>query len=224
MMNTLDTYTGLITSEHNDKPLYMAVIEALAKGPVDQQGALWQLITDFNLDDAIGVQLDAVGAWVGISRVLVTALPNVYFSWDDTALLGWDSGSWKGDFDPTTGLTSLPDDEYRRIIRAKIATNNWDGTMVQAQAIWGQVFAGQQTIMLQDLQDMTMIVGFVGAPLSAVQHALLTGGYFPLKPEGVRIRFYAVPVDAGPLFAWDTDNASLKGWDAGSWSQEITPS
>ena len=220
-MKDLDYYRGLITSEHADKPLFVAVLETLLRGPVEQQTQMEKMVADFDLDSAVGVQLDAVGAWVGISRLLVTPLVGVYFSWDSTALLGWDSGSWQGEFDPTTGLTELPDNEYRQLIRARIAANNWDGTLIQAQAIWNQVFNGQQQIIVQDNQDMTMSISFVGQPLSAVQQALLTGGYFPLKPMGVRIKFYGVPVNTGPLFAWDTNSPQLQGWDAGSWVQEF---
>lgn len=225
MANTTDTYSLLITSEHRDKPLFMAVVKALAQGPVDIQAIEAAFPTDYDLDVAAGVQLDAVGKWVGISRNLQVQLANVYFSWDDTPLLGWDSGSWKGDFDPTTGIVSLPDDAYRGLIRAKIAANQWDGSIGGAQAIWDMVFAGAQTIILQDNQDMSMVIAFFGPPLTAIQQALLTGGYFPLKPAGVRINFYGVPANTGPLFAWDADVSSttLAGWDSGSWVQEISP-
>lgn len=218
---SLSDYTGLITSEHADKPNYMAVVAALMQGSVDQQRQQTKMLADFDLDTAIGAQLDAVGAWVGISRYLIVPLTGVYFTWDDTAFTGWDSGVWQGDFDPATGLASLPDDEYRRLIRAKIAANNWDGLLVSATAIWNQVFNGSQTIIVQDNQDMSMTIGFVGQPLTAVQQALLTGGYFPLKPEGVRIKFYAIPVNTGPLFAWDTNSSTLQGWETGSWAQEL---
>lgn len=222
-MASTDDYVALITSEHNDKPLFVAVIRALTQPFVDRINLLATFPDLYSLDDAVGVQLDAVGIWVGISRNLTLPLTNVYFSWDSTVTLGWDSGSWMGPFDPSTGVVSLPDDEYRRLIRARIAANKWDGTLQDAELIWEQVFAdtGQQVI-IQDRQDMSMVVGFTGVPLTAIQQALLTGGYFPLKPQGVRIYYYAIPVNTGPLFAWDTNSSDLQGWDTGSWPQEIT--
>lgn len=224
-MASTDDYIALITSEHADKPLFVAVIRALVQPAVDSMNLLQTFPDLYDLDAAQGTQLDAVGLWVGISRQLRIPLTGVYFSWDDVPLLGWDSGSWQGLYDPTTGLTSLPDDEYRQLIRAKIAANRWTGGVYDAEAIWAQVFAGTgREIIVQDNQDMTMTVGFVGAPLTAIQQALLTGGYFPLKPEGVRIRFYAIPPDTGPLFAWDANSSELQGWDTGRWPQEIIPS
>lgn len=218
----LADYQNLITSEHNDKPLYMAVIAALVQGLADIGNKQIEYTADFDLDLAVGVQLDAVGEWVGITRYLPTPLTGVYFSWDATALLGWDSGVWQGPFDPSTGLTTLPDDQYRLVLKAKIAANQWDGTVESAQAIWNLIFAGTGiTVIMQDMQDMSIVVAFQGPPLSAVQQALLTGGYFPLKPSGVRIRFYGIPVDTGPLFAWDADSNYLKGWDTGAWVKEL---
>lgn len=217
-------YLELVTSEHAVRPAFAAVVLALTQPSADQQAQLERMLTDFDLDSAIGAQLDAVGEWAGISRALTTALTGVYFTWDGPASVGWDAGSWQGPYDPSTGLTSLPDDAYRALIRAKIAANSWDGTMAGAQAVWNQVFSGAQRIILQDNQDMTMVVGFSGPPLSAVQQALLTGGYFPFKPEGVRIAYYAVPRTSGPLFAWDSSSPQLQGWDVGSWVQEIPSS
>lgn len=220
---TADDYLDLVTSEHAGQPDFAAVVRALTGPAAEQQAALASLVPAFDLDTAVGAQLDAVGLWVGLSRALSVALGDVYFSWDRTADVGWDRGNWKGDFDPDTGLTSLPDSDYRVALKARIAANQWDGTMEGASRIWGRVFAGTRDIVVQDGQDMTMSVSFVGSVLSAVQVALLTGGYFPLKPWGVRIKFYGMPVNAGPLFAWDADTPSLKGWGAGSWVQEIQP-
>lgn len=222
-MANIDKYTGLVTSEHRDKPLFISVLSTLLGGLVDTINAADSLPDAFDVDTAVGVQLDAIGVRVGISRVLRVPIVGIYFEWDGTPEVGWDAGIWRGPFDPTSGLTSLPDDIYRRLIRAKIAANNWDGTIPGAMEVWAIAFDGAQTIIIQDNQDMSMIVGLVGTGLSTAELALLTGGYLPLKPAGVRVSYYAVPVGPGPLFAWDVQNESLDGWDTGSWAKEITP-
>lgn len=216
-------YGSFITSEHRDKPKFMAVVEAVTDPASAVQLSYLEMLAAFDLDHAVGQQLDIIGEWVGITRRVPVPLENVYFSWDSTAELGWDSGVWKGIFDPDSGLESLGDEDYRQLLRAKIAANQWDGTIEGAEAVWAIVFAGVQQIILQDNQDMTMTLGFVGPPLNAVQKALLLDGYFPLKPAGVRIRYYAVPPDTGPLFAWDADSDVLKGWEEGRWAEEILP-
>jgi hypothetical protein len=220
-MVTTDDYVGLVTGQHQDKPKFRQVIEALTRGFAEINNTQEAYIDLFDLDQAVGQQLDIVGAWIGVSRYLTVPITGVYFTWDDTALTGWDSGSWRGEFDPVTGLTSLPDDAYRNLLKARAVANQWDGSMPEAAAIWAAAFPGQ-TVIIQDNQDMSMILGFVGAPISAIQQALLTGGYLPLKPAGVRVSYYAIPVNDGPLFAWDIDNAFLAGWDEGSWAQLLT--
>lgn len=216
-------YVGLITSEHAGKPKFVAVIEALSAGFVDSQNLDNQMPSLFSLDSAVGAQLDAVGVWIGFSRTLSIPLTGVYFSWDDTDLLGWDSGSWQSVTDSPSGLITLPDDAYRRLLRSKIAANHWDSTIPGAIEVFLTTYNGAQSIILQDLQDMSFILGFVGVPLSAVDQALLTHGYISLKPAGVHIAAIALPVAPGPLFAWDVLSTTLNGWDAGQWALEIQP-
>lgn len=223
-MPTTDDYLALITSEHRDKPLYSAVVAALTQAFADGANLQLGLPESFDLDTAVGVQLDAVGLWVGRARQVAIPLTNVYFAWDSGDVVGWESGVWQGPFDPDTGITSLPDDAYRLLLRGKIAANHWDGTIPGAYAAWQLVFDGGQVMLLQDNQDMSITIGFVGAPLTAIQQALLVGQYLPLKPAGVRIRYYAFPANAGPMFGWGVTNANLAGWGAGSWPNFVQQS
>lgn len=222
---TVETYTNFVTSEHRNKPKFFATLQACLKPIVRVQEVTSSIPAKFDVDTAVGHQLDVIGEWVGVSRFIRTPLTGIYFAWDDTATVGWDSGIWKDEFAPTTGISELSDEFYRILIRAKIAANRWDGTIPSAYAIWREIFTNN-TIIIQDLQNMSMIVGVVGSPLDAVTQALLTGGYLALKPEGVRISFYAIPSDTGPFFGWDTDPSSglgMAGWDEGSWADLIAP-
>ncbi|AOI98090.1 hypothetical protein WS66_20775 [Burkholderia sp. LA-2-3-30-S1-D2] len=138
-MAALNDYTSLITSEHRDLPRFAAVLGALVQPLVDQMNVLQSMPGKFDLDDAVGVQLDDVGLWVGVSRKIRTPLTGIYFSFD-VAGLGFDQGIWKGPFDPDTGLTVLDDDTYRLVIRAKIGANHWDGTLESSAAILNSIF------------------------------------------------------------------------------------
>jgi Protein of unknown function (DUF2612) len=218
-------YTNLITDQHADKPRFVGAVGALVAPFVDTFNQLAALSSKFDLDLAVGVQLDAVGLWVGISRFVGVPLEDVYFEWDNTnALLGWDSGSWQGPDDPSVGIVRLNDTDYRVLIKARIVANQWDGTIPSANIIWRQVFGAGTNIIIQDLQDMTVNVAISGQPLTAVFLALLVGGYLPLKPEGVLIRGYEVAPELGPLFAWDSfAEGTIEGWDAGQWTQTFLP-
>lgn len=217
-------YTELITSEHNQKPKYMAMVEGVTQPLADVRTFLKSIPGYFDLDTAIGNQLDILGEWIGRSRRVAVPITNVYFSWDDSSV-GWDAGVWKGEFDPDSGLVSLPDDSYRLLLKAKVAANRWDGTIPSAYDIWEEAFANTGAlIIIQDNQDMSMVVGIAGATLDLVSQAILTQGYIPLKPEGVRINYYAISVTDGPLFGWDVENDAISGWDTGGWALELQPS
>ena len=68
-----------------------------------------------------------------------------------------------------------------------------------------------------------MAVGIAGMRPDAVTQALLMGNYIPLKPEGVRVRWYAVTQDGGPLFAWGCESDGLAGWGGGHWPTVLWP-
>lgn len=221
---TVDDYLNLITSEHRGKEKFEATVSAGASPFAKMQLVLSGLPADFDIDTATGVQLDAVGAWIGRGRRIATPLVGVYFSWDDLDSDGWESGIWKGELDPDSGLVDLPDDSYRMLLKAKISANNWNGSIPDAYAIWVSVFGDESILLIQDNQDMSMVIGIAGEPLDAVEQALLINGYIPLKPEGVHINYYAVVPTAGTLMAWDVEtNAAMSGWDSGQWSNELTP-
>ncbi|MGL5183343.1 DUF2612 domain-containing protein [Herbaspirillum huttiense] len=218
-MADISDYTGLITSEHNQKPKYMAVVETICQPMVDGVNFLSTLPFDFDLDQAIGVQLDAVGEWVGISRNITVPLAGVYFSFD-IAGLGFDQGVWKGPFDPDTGLTTLDDDTYRLLIKAKIGANHWDGTLEGSAAILNSIFDSSTHVFIEDHQDMSMTIGVSGKIPSPVFLALLSGNYIPIKPEGVRVSISVVTtVDGAPLFGFDMNNQYVAGFDTGAWAR-----
>ncbi|GFM38010.1 DUF2612 domain-containing protein [Desulfovibrio psychrotolerans] len=224
----ISDYLALISSQHRHRPKFMAVMEAILAPLCGIDNVLQEMRCAFDLDSAVGVQLDKTGEWIGRSRRLSVPLTDVYFSWDaDT--VGWGQGVWKGPYDPASGMVSLPDDAYRNLLRAKVAANDWDGTIPGAYTIWGAAFAATGSIILiQDNQDMSMVVGIAGVPPDAVMCQLLLQGYIPLKPQGVRVAYFAVTPstdpDAAALFAWDCDSAGLAGWGTGNFPQILYPS
>jgi len=71
---------------------------------------------------------------------------------------------------------------------------------------------------------MSMVIAIAGDALDALTRALIVGGYIPLKPEGVEVRYYAIPSSDGPIFSWNVeDNLGLAGWGVGNWSDILPP-
>ena len=221
MTASLSDYTGLITSEHRDKPKFSALVTAMGSAFADMRNGFSTISGSFDIDNAVGKQLDIIGLWVGLSRKVSIPL-SVYFSFD-TAGLGFNQGSWKGPYDPTQGLTTLDDETYRRMLKAKIGANSWDGSMPALQKILSKVFAGSGTQAFAcDNQDMTMDFYLVGASPPAVLASLLKNGYLRLKPAGVHINGYTkASVDGAPLFGFDVQNSYVSGFDSGAWGVSL---
>jgi hypothetical protein len=212
----------LVTSEHK-KANFLAAIQIITQGHIDNQALLANLSQMFDLDLAVGVQLDAVGRWIGPSRDLEEPLTGVYFSFD-TPGLGLDQGQIFGPYSPTEGLVQLDDDHYRFYLRFTAAANQWNGTLSDAAAIYTKFFGqiGMQAIV-QDNQDMTEYVGAVGAFPDATIQALFLEGYLDLKPEGVGVSYIVPSVPKTPFFGLDDNTSTVGGLDVGSWATFPAP-
>jgi Protein of unknown function (DUF2612) len=222
MINTIETYQNLITSQFQEQPDYQAVISLSVSTYVQIQDVLNSMIPIFDLSlDPIGDQLDIIGQWVGVSRDIKNPFSNIFFEWDGTQFQGWDYGIWQSSGNPSA-IVVLPDDVYLLLIKAKIASNSWDGTTEGAYAAWNIIFPNL-TLLYLDYQNMSFAVAVVGTIPDSLTLALLTGGYLTLRPEGVEISEYFIPTTSNPMFAWDLDTPTLKGWDSGYWAQEIFP-
>lgn len=246
-MPTVDDYLALIPAFNAAQPKLRATITAYIEPMVAAQEFMAGFPAVFDLDTAIGVQLDAVGKWVGRSRYVTVPLPNVFFSFDIEGL-GWDEGVWQGPYDPSEGLTRLDDDLYRLLLRAKIAANHWDGTVTGARLALRKMFTellelGAQPILAEDgspilaedgtpiladpvlfqgfyVEDtgrMAVIFGLAGKLPQSIFLSLWAGGYIPVKPAGVEAVYLFTSVDSTPVFGFDVSNGYIGGWDEGSW-------
>jgi Protein of unknown function (DUF2612) len=222
-LGDISKYVALVTSQHADKPKFMALLALLVQPIADIIALLESMPDAFDLDKAIGVQLDTVGLWVGVTRNVTVPLPNVYFSLDQAGV-GLDQGTLQGPFDPKTGLLSLPDDAYKTLLRATIASNHWDGTIPGAYTAWNTLFAGTGFgILIQDANNMSMVYALTGPVPDAVTLALFTGGYLSLKPATVRISNFLTPsVPNAPYFGIGVENMAIAGLDNGTFGNAST--
>ncbi|WP_186086053.1 DUF2612 domain-containing protein [Burkholderia gladioli] len=216
-MADIDDYTALITSEHRRVPRFMAMAEMLGSPLVDLMNVLGGMPAQFDLDSAVGDQLDIVGEWIGLKRQVSTPLIGIYFAFDLDGL-GFDQGVWKGPFDPDTGLVSLDDDTYRMTLRAKIAANHWDGTPGAAADILDMLAPPGARVFLEDPCDMSITIGIAGKQPPALYLALLKNGLLSLKSEAIRVNYAVTSVDGAPIFGFDMNNEYVAGFDAGAWS------
>ena len=89
----VDYLLDLVTSEHNQRPRYMGTVALSVEPYIDGSNIAYSYRTLFDLDTAVGEQLDFVGQWVGITRYIVEPL-DVFFTLDDENL-GFDFGKFR---------------------------------------------------------------------------------------------------------------------------------
>lgn len=185
----MSKYTELITSAHNQKPKFMAMVEAVTGAFSGASSIVKSLPGKFDVDVAVGDQLDIVGLWVGISRFVSIEISD-YFSIDVSGL-GLDEGWLQGRYDPSAGTTRLGDEEYRMVIKTKIGVNHWDGTMASLHEILQGIFEPYGVAVYTiDNQDMTIGYVIQGATLPNPILAMLEGAVVSIKPSGVDISEY----------------------------------
>jgi hypothetical protein len=219
----VEHYLEYITSEHNQKPKYMDTIAISVDTWVQDQLISAGLPGLFDIDYAVGEQLDFVGQWIGKTRWI--QVPNAFFSWDEEGL-GWNQANWKGPADSDDHLQRLDDYHYRILLFAAIAANHWDGSVPSAYAAWDALFLySGVTVVIQDYGNMSMMYGVLWATEpDTVLISMLINGHMDLKPEGVKILDYIFQVEPNvAFFGFDAQNDTIAGWEAGSWGILVPP-
>ena len=132
MNDIVDQYTLMLIKQYWEKPKARAEMQLKMRA--------WQKIVDllrafeieFDLDHARGKQLDVLGKIVGVPRIVPTVLPRIAFGFDNNPnSRGFadrfnslrESAPFARKFEPKYTSMQLTDNQYRRLIRAKVSLN-----------------------------------------------------------------------------------------------------
>lgn len=158
-MTTLELiayYVDLIILQYKEKPKARGTVDFLVSMPIANQ-IYTATQNAFDLETAVGVQLDTLGKYVGASR-------NGY---------GF------------TGPITLGDSDYRQLLRFKIITNNAGSSLAEIEALLNQYF--YPNIIISDYTTMRISYLLDTAIGSFdLAQVLVTGGYLP-KPMAVQL-------------------------------------
>lgn len=179
----IQSYLDLITSQHKTKPNFNAWLSAPLAKVYDGLSAANSINAAFDIDSAVGSQLDIIGQIVGRSR----SLP----------------------FQPGDGSSpTLSDTNYQIALKAKIAQNQWDGTIPEIYNIWNNLFS-DISINIVDNQNMTMsVLIYTNGLIDPVITEMLSLGYIIPKPAGIGLTVIEVStVSEDQYYAgWVTTN------------------
>lgn len=185
-------YLSLPTSQYKTKPKFMAFLQLLLTPFNDCATLACNMFRYFDIDLAIGPQLDLIGQIVGQSRTV--------------------------DFNPTNGSSpTLQDGDYRVLLKATIIKNTWDGTKQSLYTAWTNLFT-DGFISIVDNQDMTMTINLSGNFSSVIQD-LITNGYIVPRPAGVLITNQTVAaLGTLPVFGYGVESSYIAGYGTGKWA------
>jgi hypothetical protein len=178
-------YLNLVTSQYKLSPNFNKWLR-LALQPIDDlTSCIAFMAGQFDIDFAVGNQLDILGQLIGIGRQV--------------------------GFQPSNNVSPVLDDTtYRILLKARIAWNQWNGKIVSLVPIWQSLFSSGR-IVINDNQNMTATIIVTGSFTSIIQDLILNGLIVP-RPEGVE---YTYSFGDLPLFGADENNEFIAGADLG---------
>ena len=184
----LSYYVGLFTSQYRTGTAksIQANFAALMQPIADINTCAALINSDYDIDTAVGVQLDVIGQIQGQSRVLP--------------------------FQPSGGVSPiLTDADYRILLYAKRGINLWNGKIQSLYPLWETLFP-LGSIIFVDNQNMSATI-FLTGTFSSIQQDMITNGLIVPRPETVLYTYFIV--SNLPLFGADLNNSLIAGADLG---------
>lgn len=204
-IDRMTDYSELVTSEYSNSPNFLQTVQLTANGVGDITSVIQSLPALFDLDTAVGSQLDVDGRWIGFARTIggVVLVQFFGFSDDATALTFGELGnpSVGGRFyelgEDTSTTATLADPEYRLLLQAKILQNDWDGSVAEFESAISDVIAMPTTIIDP---GTNVVLIMPSAAVDPVLSQLLTN--YDLLPRAAGVRYQYVFPQSG--YAWTT--------------------
>jgi hypothetical protein len=89
----MSKYTDLITNYHAGKPKFFDHVDLSTRPLIDVSAATAGLIT-FDVDTAVGDQLDILGKWIGVSRAVAAPITGVFLNGIKSVSVGIRGSGW----------------------------------------------------------------------------------------------------------------------------------
>lgn len=233
-------YTDLIILQYTGQPKAQATVQAIA-----QTLTIYEIIraveNAYDVDTALGPQLDILGKYVGVSRTVIgTVFTRTYFGYTlygtSPPYAGISGYSVYGVTPPDVqfrtyqesnqSIYTLTDNELRTVLKIKIVLNYFQSSLKDADDNLPNYFNGRAIIT--DLMDMRVSYIFEDSVKRLVSIAISEG--LLIRPTGVSILIsYAYNVDA--IFGYkkygETPPSYFRGYkkygvaNPGSWSRYV---
>jgi len=131
-----ENYASLLTSDLYSKPKTNELARSVVRPGIDLSMTVQSITMAFNIDNANGDQLDIIGEYVGLPRLL--------------------------NYAPATGSREMDDEEYRLSLKLAVARNTWDGSFGSIEKVYKEILGDEYSIVVKDNQDMTIEIDVYG--------------------------------------------------------------
>ena len=192
LQDVTNYYAGLLALQYRGKPKAAATIQILVKQAVADFFAA-QIQEAFNLDTAVGAQLDVIAKYIGVNRNSNTPVSVQFFTFADAT--GSAGGNGYNDtqaaslnafiYEDANGAggptTAFSDIQFRFILKLQIALNHFDGTFRYIGNFLATYFPGQITVT----DNLNMTLTYTVQPGLPISNTVLAN--FLPRPLGVGI-------------------------------------
>lgn len=152
-MDKID-YTALSRSRYTDQFKDDPVFDALVQTLIEYKSNVQNLYADFalkilDIDKSTGKNLDLIGSIIGQSRNLVDYYAKPYFGFEGNPRAEpYDKGLWYSLFNNDGGDSRvLTDEEYRRVLKARIIRNRTNCTREDFVQILSLLIGGTNFVL-----------------------------------------------------------------------------
>lgn len=195
----VDYYSNLLIIQYNNKPKASATIQLMVTELI-ANGILFDIRDGYDIDTAVGAQLDILGKYIGVNRIFQDNILTNMFSletytesdptledrWGFVTYATFATTLENGVVNYQSVLTTnflLNDADYRTLLKLKIIQNYSNGSHKQIDDAMFAFFGNEITVVQNATMQMTYTVPF---NLSAVLNAAIVLGVLP-KPIGVKL-------------------------------------
>jgi len=217
----IESYEKLLIKQYWRSPKARADIAFRLGTLAPIADVLLGLADAFDIDQAVGHQLDVIGRIVGLNRRVQTFGILEFFGFrGHTGARGFGQAPFYRRSELKYGWTTLGDESYRRFLKAKIAINNVKAKMIAPDylSIQGAIqLASDGRAWVVDNYDMSLTL-YVdpGVPLSELRLLLDLG--LLARPQGVYYKVIQAAQDG--YFGFANNPASL-GFGVGKLARRI---
>ena len=150
-----------LTDRHRSDEAFLAILDTLIELKEERQREYLSLADTFlDIDKSTGKNLDVIGRLIGEERTLVNFIDRSYFGFLGARLSeAYDVGYWYSLYRNKYGtLRTLTDEEYRRVLKARVIKNSSDNSRESFLEILNILSNNNFSVITESLDNSSILV------------------------------------------------------------------